>query len=136
MNKSTFVAITLGIVGGLIFAVGMVMALMEKWNLLVPGIVVGSIGLLILLAIYPVYRKMNNLPFVKINAKTCISCIIGIFGTLMLGIGMCFVLIPESFDMFQGILGIVVGSLGLLIVAFNPLIYKFTETKSEGKEGK
>ena len=59
MKKDTLLEIILGTVGGLIFAVGMCMALVTEGDMLVPGIVVGIIGFIILLCIIPVYRKSH-----------------------------------------------------------------------------
>ena len=45
MKKSTFVNLIVGVVGGLLFAIGMCMCLLPEWNAFKPGVVVKAIGL-------------------------------------------------------------------------------------------
>lgn len=45
MKKSNFVAMILGTIGIVFFALGMCMALIEEWGMLHQGIVSGVIGL-------------------------------------------------------------------------------------------
>ena len=49
MKKSTLVAMILGTVGGVFFALGMCMALLPEWGMFNQGIACGVIGLVILL---------------------------------------------------------------------------------------
>ena len=49
MTKKNFVTLILGTVGGILFSLGMCMALVEQWSMLNEGIVVGAAGALILL---------------------------------------------------------------------------------------
>ena len=44
MKKSSFVAMILGTVGGILFALGMCMALIPEWNAFNQGIIMGVIG--------------------------------------------------------------------------------------------
>ena len=44
MKKSSFVAMILGTIGGILFALGMCMALITEWNARQPGIVLGVVG--------------------------------------------------------------------------------------------
>ena len=57
MKKETLLEIILGTIGGLVFAIGMCMCLIEEWDLLKVGIVVSLIGFVILLGIIPIYTK-------------------------------------------------------------------------------
>lgn len=50
MKKSTFVAMILGTIGGILFALGMCMALIPEWNEFQPGVVMGVIGAVVLLS--------------------------------------------------------------------------------------
>ena len=50
MKKSNFVALILGTVGGVFFALGMCMALLPEWGMETQGVVCGVIGLAVLLA--------------------------------------------------------------------------------------
>lgn len=49
MKKSSFVAMILGTVGGILFALGMCMALIPEWNAFNQGIIMGVIGAVVLL---------------------------------------------------------------------------------------
>lgn len=57
-RKGTIVSLALGIVGALILGTGMSMSLVWTDFLLVPGILIGIIGMVVLGAAYPVYRKL------------------------------------------------------------------------------
>lgn len=46
MKKSSFVAMILGTIGGVLFALGMCMAMIAEWNAFKPGVVMGVIGLI------------------------------------------------------------------------------------------
>ena len=47
MKKSSFVAMVLGTVSVVLFALGMCMALIPEWNAFQPGIIFGCVGLLL-----------------------------------------------------------------------------------------
>lgn len=47
MKKSSFVALVLGTVSGVLFALGMCTALLPEWNAFKQGIIFGSIGLVL-----------------------------------------------------------------------------------------
>lgn len=57
-NSATTVALTLGLVGLLIFGLGMTMVL--EWELYIWGVVVGAVGLTPIMIAYPVYNLMLN----------------------------------------------------------------------------
>ena len=44
MKKENFITLVMGTVGGLLFALGMCMALLPEWNAFRPGIVCGIIA--------------------------------------------------------------------------------------------
>ncbi len=52
----TAVSLTLGIVGTLIFGLGMAMCL--EWLLFIPGIIVSTVGIIPLALAYPIYNLM------------------------------------------------------------------------------
>ena len=60
MKKSTFTAMILGAIGGILFALGMCMTLIPEWNALRQGVIMGVIGAIVLLIMALVWRKMEN----------------------------------------------------------------------------
>ena len=60
MKKSTFTAMILGAIGGILFALGMCMTLIPEWNAFRPGVIMGVIGAIVLLIMALVWRKMEN----------------------------------------------------------------------------
>lgn len=109
MKKSSFVALTLGTVSGVLFAVGMCMALISEWNAFSPGIILGCTGIILGLATFIIWRKMEHKAPVRFSGKAVLTVIIGIAGALALGIGMCFSMVWS-----QMLLGIVIGAVGIL----------------------
>lgn len=111
MKKSSFVAMILGASSIVLFALGMCMALIPEWNTFIPGIIWGSIGLLLGLITIIVWRKMEHKNPIHISAKTVCTAIIGIFGSLGLGVGMCFSMVWDKM-----IVGIIIGMIGIIIL--------------------
>lgn len=70
MKKSTFVAMILGTIGGILFALGMCMALIPEWNAFRPGVIMGVIGAAVLLLMVFVWRKMENKAPMRLSGKT------------------------------------------------------------------
>lgn len=131
MKKETLFEIILGTIGGLVFAVGMCMCLIEEWNLLKAGIVVSIVGFLILLCIIPVYRKLHpRKEHAPINWGIVIAWTIGIVGALIMGFGMSKVMTgdPSQTDL---IMGIICGVIGLLICVLDYPIYSFIKGNKE-----
>ena len=60
MKKSTFTAMILGAIGGILFALGMCMTLIPEWNAFRPGVIMGVIGAIVLLIMARAWRKMEN----------------------------------------------------------------------------
>ena len=90
MKKSNFVAMILGTIGMVFFALGMCMALIEEWGMFRQGIVAGVVGLVILLITLIVWRRMEGKEPIKLSGKTVGTVVLAIFGALLLGVGMCF----------------------------------------------
>ena len=111
MKKSTFVAMILGTIGGILFALGMCMALIPEWNAFKPGVIMGVIGAVVLLVMVLVWRKMENKAPVKPSGKTIGATLIGIIGALLLGVGMCLTMVWSSM-----VLGIVIGFAGIVVL--------------------
>lgn len=111
MKKSTFVAMLLGTIGGILFALGMCMTLIPEWDAFQPGVIVGVIGAVVLLVMVMVWRKMENKASVKLSGKTMGATLIGIVGALLLGVGMCLTMVWSNM-----IVGIVVGIVGIVVL--------------------
>lgn len=111
MKKSTFVAMILGTVGGILFALGMCMALIPEWNAFWPGVVMGVIGAVVLLVMVLVWRKMENKEPIKLSGKTIGATLLGIVGALLLGVGMCLTLVWSHM-----VAGIVIGIVGIVVL--------------------
>lgn len=111
MKKSNFVALILGTIGGVFFALGMCMALIEEWGMFNKGIVVGVIGVVILLITLLVWRKMEGKAPIKLNAKTVGSVAAGVVGALLLGVGMCLTMVFDKM-----VIGIIVGLVGIVVL--------------------
>lgn len=113
MKKKNFVTLLLSVVGGLLFALGMCMALLPEWDAMIPGIVLGAAGALVLLAMALIRRKMDGKPAIKLNGKAVGAALLGLLGTVVFGAGMCMVLV---WDMM--IPGIIVGIVGIVLLIF------------------
>ena len=57
-RPGTMISIIVGIAGTLIMGFGM--CLCFEWNLFVPGVIVGVVGMAILAAAYPIYSKITQ----------------------------------------------------------------------------
>ncbi len=121
MEKKNLIAACMATVGGALFALGMVLALVEEWNLRIAGIVVGSVGLILLVLIYPVYRKVGHYPRIKANRAHIAAYILGVFAALLLGVGLCLVLVSAEPAPWQIVTGICVGMVGIIIAILNPV---------------
>ena len=111
MKKSNFITLVMSTVGGILLAIGMCMCLLPEWNAFRAGIVLGSVGLMVLLAMVAVRRRMENKAPIRWNRKTVLTILLGIVGALSLGVGMCM-------TMLWGMMinGILVGIVGIVIL--------------------
>ena len=118
MKKSSFVALVMGTVSGMLFAIGMCMALLPEWNAFLPGIIFGSVGLVLGLITILAWRKMEHKAPIKISGKSVLAIVVGIVGALLLGVGLCFCMVWGKM-----IIGIVVGMVGIVgLLSLIPLI--------------
>ena len=111
MKKSSFTAMILGTIGGILTAIGMCMCLLPQWNAFRPGVFMGCAGLAVLLAMVIVWRKMTNREPIHLNGKTIGSVALGVVGALLLGFGMCLVMVWGKL-----VFGIVVGLAGIILL--------------------
>ena len=101
MKKKDFITLIMSTVGGILFALGMCMALLPEWGAMVPGVVIGIIGAVILLVMILVRRKMDG--------KAIGTTLLGVFGAIVLGVGMCMTMVWSMM-----IPGIIVGIIGIV----------------------
>ena len=119
MKKSSFVAMILGTVSGVLFALGMCMALLPEWNLFKEGIIFGVAGIVIGLITVFVWRKMENKGPLKFNGKTVLTVLFAIVGALLLGVGLCLCMVWEKF-----VIGVLVGLVGIVaLLSLIPIIH-------------
>ena len=111
MKKSTFVAMILGTIGGILFALGMCMALITEWNAFRPGVIMGVIGAVVLLVMVLIWRKMENKEPIRLSGKTIGATLIGIVGALLFGVGMCLTMVWSNM-----VVGIIVGIVGIIVL--------------------
>ncbi len=112
MKKKNFVSMIMGTIGGILFAIGMCMGLLPEWNAFTQGIIIGCIGLIVLIAMLIVRRKMEGKPAIRLSGKAFGTVALGVVGALLLGVGMCMVMVWEM--MIPGILVGIVGIMALL----------------------
>ena len=60
MKKSSFIALIMGTVSGVLFALGMCMALLPEWNAFQSGVVCGLLGAVVLIGLVLVRRKQQG----------------------------------------------------------------------------
>ena len=111
MKKSSFVAMMLGTVSGVLFALGMCMALLPEWNLFWQGVVFGAVGLVLGLITLLIWRKMEHKKPIKFNCRGVLLTLLGVVGALVLGLGMCLCLVWNQF-----VIGVLVGLVGILLL--------------------
>ncbi len=110
MKKSTFFNLIVGVVGGLLFSLGLCMCLLPEWKAFQVGVVCTAVGAVILLiqAIVAWVRSGRKL---KINWKLTGKVLFGVLGALVLGAGMCMILVWNLI-----LPGIAVGIAGIVLL--------------------
>ena len=118
MKKSNFVALVLGTVSGVLFALGMCMALLPEWNAFTEGVIFGGVGMVLGIITLLVWCKMENKKMPKMSGKNLFRTGYAVIAALVLGVGMCMCLVWQ-----QIIWGTLVGLLGILmLIALIPMI--------------
>ena len=84
MKKSNFVAMILGTISGVFFALGMCMAMISEWNTFKPGIVFGCVGILLGLVALIVWRKMEHKEPIHFSGKAVLTAVVGIVVAIIL----------------------------------------------------
>ena len=118
MKKSSFVALLMGTVSGVLFALGMCMALLPEWNAFWEGVIFGGVGLVLGMITLLVWCKMEHKKLPKMNGKNVFRMIYAVIAVLILGAGMCLCLVWKQF-----VWGTLVGLLGIvMLIAMIPMI--------------
>lgn len=111
MKKKDFVTLVLGVIGTILFALGMCMALLPEWEAMTQGIGIGVIGLVVLLIMVLVRRKMDGKPMIVFNGKAIGITLFGALATVIFGVGMCMTMIWQMV-----VPGIAVGLVGIVLL--------------------
>ena len=118
MKKSSFVALIMGTVSGVLFALGMCMALLPEWNAFTEGLIFGAVGIVLGIVTALIWCRMENKKLPKMNGKNLLRVIYAVIAALVLGTGLCMCLVWE-----QIIWGTLVGLLGIImLIALIPMI--------------
>ncbi len=110
MKKSVFINLVVGTVGGLLFALGMCMCLLPEWNAFEVGVACTGMGAVILLA-QSIVAWVHSGRKIRINWKIAGKVLFGIAAALILGVGMCMILVWNML-----LPGIVVGLVGIVLL--------------------
>ncbi len=110
MKKKNFVTLVLGVIGGLLFSIGMCMCLLPEWNSFTEGVIVAAIGGVTLAALF-LYRFISDGKKINLNPKLIGKIAFGTLGALVFGTGMCMIMVWEMMT-----LGIVVGIVGIVLL--------------------
>lgn len=111
MKKSSFVALMLGTVSGVLFALGLCMALIPAWDSFRPGVVLSCAGMVLGIVTVLVWRRMEHRQPLRISARSVFTVAVAVVGALALGVGMCFSMVWD-----QMVLGIVIGLIGIVVL--------------------
>ena len=116
MKKSNFIALILGTIGTVFFALGMCMALIAEWEMRQQGTICGVVGL-VLLADLLIWRRMEGKEPIHLSGKTLGTIALAVIGALLLGVGMCLCMVFSKM-----VLGIVIGLAGIVaLICLIPL---------------
>ena len=119
MKKIDLITLILAVAGTLAFGLGMSMALVEEWNMLKEGIIVGVAGLVIFLIMVLVRRKMQGKKLVNISLKSAGYALYIFVSLLMFGSGLSMVLVLQQ----HMVLGIIFGIAGMaMLIALIPML--------------
>ena len=110
MKKSVFINLIIGTIGGLLFSLGLCMCLLPEWNAFQPGVVCTAIGAVSLL-IQGAVAWVRSGRKIKVNWKTAGKVLYGVFASLVLGVGICLILVWQKL-----LMGILVGILGIILL--------------------
>lgn len=111
MKKSSFVALILGTVSLVLFALGMCMTLLPEWDAFAEGMIFGVVGLALGVVTLFVWRKMEHKAPLRISGKTAGIVLLAVAGALVLGVGLCFCMVWNNI-----VLGTLIGLAGIILL--------------------
>ena len=111
MKKNQFIALLAGTVGGLLFSLGMCMCLLPEWDAFREGVVATAAGAVILLVLAAVSYVKSGKPRKPINWRIVGKVVYGTVAALVLGVGMCLIMVWNMM-----LLGIGVGIVGIVML--------------------
>ncbi len=111
MKKSSFAALVMGTVSGVLFSLGMCMALVEEWSMRKEGVILGAAGLILALMTLLVWRRMEHKAPIRVSGKVVARVVYAVVAALVLGVGMCLCLVQANY-----ILGTVIGLGGIVML--------------------
>ncbi len=118
MKKSNFIALIMGTVSGVLFALGMCMTLIPEWNSFNEGIVFGAVGIVLGIVTLIVWCKKENKKLPKMNGKNILRALYAAISVLVFGTGMCMCLVWNII-----VWGTLIGLLGIvMLIALIPMI--------------
>jgi hypothetical protein len=113
MKKNHFITLVVGVVAGLLFSLGLCMCLLPEWDSFKLGVVLTSIGGAVLVAMAVIFNVKNVKNRKAINWKLVGKISYGVVSALILGLGMCMIMVWNLM-----IWGIIVGIVGLVMLLF------------------
>ena len=111
MQKKHFLSLVLGVLGGLMFSIGLCMCLLPEWGMFKPGVVVTAIGAVVLLILFIWLRKQSGKAPIAPDWKLIGKIAYGVLAALVLGVGMCLIMVWGKM-----LLGLVIGVVGILLL--------------------
>ena len=113
MKKSHFITLVVCVIAGLMFSLGMCMCLLPEWNSFTLGVFLTAIGGVTLITMAVIAYLKTGKEVKTINWKLVGKIAFGVVGALVLGLGMCMIMVWNLM-----LWGIIVGIVGLVMLLF------------------
>lgn len=113
MKKNHFINLIICVVAGLLFSLGMCMCLIPEWDLFVLGIVLAAIGSVALATMGIIAGVKNAKNRAPLNWKLIGKIAYGVIAALVLGLGMCLIMVWDLI-----IAGVLIGIVGIVMLLF------------------
>ena len=113
MKRNHFITLIVCVIAGLMFSLGMCMCLLPEWNSFTLGVILTAIGGVVLATMGVVALVKNTKNKKQINWILVAKVTYGIISALVLGLGMCMVMVWNLM-----IWGIILGVIGIVMLLF------------------